>query len=321
MLLKTNMIDEANKLGKNHSPFKHMAIFFLVFIISTTIMNIVVTMFTMVYMYSDSSIISLMSEYDLDLNSLFTRILELMTIMPEWLLLVNIFSYSLLGLGAVVYCCFIYKRTLSSMGFRKKYAFVEYIKGLLLGLLALVIILLLALLLNIVSFNGIYDFSPYLLVMYFIGSLLYGISQELMFRGYYMTSLMKTYNIIYSFVLSSVIFAFLNVSIIGGSYLSFINYTILGLALSLYTVKRGNIWGASAFHGIWFFTQIAMFGVGTDSTRIFDLTINENLLKALDSGFGLHSGIVSTLVLFLTFGFVLLLKQNPQEIVNVDSKE
>ncbi len=236
----------------------------------------------------------------------------------EAYLLISLFSMALLLLIVVVFCRFIERRSLASMGFcGGKHAVISYALGILLGLLAFSLTFLLMLATGSLTVAG-GAFRPGMLLLYLLAFLIQGAAEEVLVRGYFMISLTNTTGTGRALIFSSLLFAILHIGNVGVSFLAVLNIFLFGLLLGLIVFRTGNIFLACALHGIWNFAEGCIFG-----TRVSGLAPGSSLLvstpdltRALTNGgeFGPEGGAAVTLVLILALAvFLLLLPSKPKK--------
>ena len=322
---KTKMMEEAKSQGKKFAPVIETLIFLAVFYVGNFAQSIFIVPATVFYLYSDPLIINILSSETPDVNAFTERVLELSASKPEWILVLSLFSTACIIAAVIVYCKFIEKRTLASVGIRKHRAFSEYIAGFLLGCLLMSAAIVFAVLTGTIKFEGLGSISAVMLVLYFVAYLIQGMSEELLIRGYFMTALGKTANSVYVIVCSSLFFALMHFGNNGISLMGIINLFLFGLVAGVYVLKRGNIWGVAALHSAWNFVQGTVFGfpVGGSSETVSLLKFSTvDGFERLNGGtFGPEGGLWVTLVLFVALGLVLALKQNKNEIAEMENNE
>lgn len=226
-------------------------------------------------------------------------------------------AYSIMGLIAnlglilvIWFACRIFqRRKLSSLGFYKKDAVKEYLRGALAGLVAFSAAVLICMITGAVKFERISpSFSIGVFLCFTGGFLIQGMAEEMMCRGYFMVSVARRYSMLIAILANSLLFAMLHLLNNGISVLAFINLTLYGIFSSIYFIKRGNIWAPAAFHSIWNLVQGNVYGISVSGT-----TNNCKLLssisvegKALWNGgdFGLEGGLAVTIILIVGILFL-----------------
>ncbi len=232
-------------------------------------------------------------------------------------LLTSLFSTVIVSLLVIVFCRFIERRSLFSMGLGGgKRALASYGLGLLIGLLMFSLAFLVMFATRSLTVTA-GSFQPGILLLYLPAFLLQGAAEELLVRGYFMISLTNTTGTGRAVVFSSILFALLHIGNVGVSALAILNITLFGLLLGLIVFRSGNIFLACALHGIWIFAEGNLFG-----TRVSGLAPGHSLLtslpdaaRALTNGgdFGPEGGAAVTLVLILALAVFFLLTTGKRE--------
>ncbi|MBP7175992.1 MAG: CPBP family intramembrane metalloprotease [Thermoclostridium sp.] len=235
--------------------------------------------------------------------------------------LITLFATVLTTVLVVLYCRFIEKRSLYSMGFTKKNAFGQYMIGLLVGFVMFGACLLIALASGSLQYNGFTLGNSYgLLLGFLLGFVLQGMSEEVFLRGYFMMSVASKNSILLAVISNSVIFAILHLLNPGVTFLSVVNLILFGLFASVYTLKTNNIWGICALHTIWNFAQGNLFGILVSGleTEVSVLSFQPVGTSTLINGgaFGLEGGLAVTIVLIIST--LVVLKLPGKEIITPD---
>ena len=226
-----------------------------------------------------------------------------------WLTMEPAISYvltlSFFGIGTIlviVYCRFIEKRSLRSMGFVRKKAFGQYMFGLLLGLIMFSAALLICLGTGTLKYRGVViGDSMMLLILFFVAFLVQGMFEEVLLRGYFMVSLSNKTPLIIAILVNSVMFAIIHLLNTGISVMAFINLILYGIFASVYMVKTNNLWGICAIHSMWNFTQGNLYGILVSGQNVgvslFSFVSTERGELINGGAFGLEGGFAVTFVL------------------------
>lgn len=158
------------------------------------------------------------------------------------------------------------------------------------------------------------------IVLFFAGFMLQGMSEEILYRGYLMTSIAEGGHIVTAVMTSSVLFAMLHVLNPNMTILAFINAFLFGIFAALYMIKRGSIWGIAAYHSMWNFAQGNIFGIPVSGQSrleaIFDTSCLENTL--LNGGeFGVEGGIIVAIITIISIA--ILLRMRPRTVPEENS--
>ncbi|MBQ8431343.1 MAG: CPBP family intramembrane metalloprotease [Clostridia bacterium] len=292
---KTNMIQEAQRTGRGHRWGLEILIFLLVFFISQVLISIPVSVATVIWMFTLDDISSFLSS---------------VPDMPDWLMLVQLFATALTTVCAILFCRWIEKRSAASMGLRKKRIGREYLIGTGVGILMISATVLLCTLGGSLTWStGSFSLAVWLL--YLLGFLIQGMSEEVLCRGYLMVSVARKNAMVLAVAANSVLFALLHILNPGIGILPLVNIALFGAFESVYVLKRGDLWGACAIHSLWNFFQGNVFGVsvsGTGSgTSILQATAVEGK-EWLNGGlFGVEGGVAVTLVTTVALLIILFL--------------
>lgn len=218
---------------------------------------------------------------------------------------------SVLGIGLVIlYCCVIEKRTIMSMGFMKRHIFKQYIKGVCVGALLISVIVLMGILFNIFVFDGSNsNLNKKIILLFWVGFVLQGFYEELVFRGFLMISIIRKNTILVAVVANSLLFGLTHGLNNGFQVLALFNLILFGIFESIYLLKTGNIWGVSAIHSMWNFIQGDIYGFNVSgmaqSQSIFIFKISN--CEIFSGGtFGLEGSLLTTIVLLSAINMVIL---------------
>lgn len=226
-------------------------------------------------------------------------------------MIATLFSTVFGTIFSVIYCRFIEKRPLSSMGIIKNKAFPNYIKGMFIGLLMFSGVFIVNIIFGAVNFNGINtDLNIGIFIIYLLAWLVQGMSEEFIFRGFLMNSIGGKHGTMPAILISAGAFSLAHIFNSGATVLSLVNIFFFGTFMSLYMIYSGNIWGVSAIHSIWNFSQGNLFGIsvsGTSSGETLFLTSSAENKDLINGGtFGAEGGIATTVILAVSFSVLFL---------------
>lgn len=207
---------------------------------------------------------------------------------------------------SIIYCRFIEKRSLGSMGMRKNKAFSSYFTGMLIGLVMFSGVVFLNVIFGAIRFNGFNsDLNIGLLLIYLSAWLVQGMSEEFIFRGFLMNSIGGKHNMISAILISAAAFSLAHILNAGATPLALLNIFFFGAFMSLYMICFDNIWGVSAIHAVWNFSQGNIFGIsvsGTGSGETLFNTVSPESKAVFNGGaFGAEGGISTTIILLISF--------------------
>lgn len=305
---KPPIVDEAKKARFQPAVILQILIFFAVFIVAQIAQAAPVMLFTIIKVVTDSVSGRVNLQDPSTLNSRYISGIMGNTV------LVSLFLTVIATVLAVIYCRFIERRSLYSMGFVKEKAVSDYMKGLLTGAAMFGMSTFIAWLAGSLKFNGVVIGSGLgLVIVYFMGFLLQGMSEEVLLRGYLMISLAAKKNIIIAVVLNSTLFALMHLLNSGVTLLAIVNLILFGIFASVFVLRNNSIWGICALHSAWNFTQGNVFGVLVSGQHVnasilsFRPTERGTLMNG--GAFGLEGGLAVTIVLILSITITVLLKR------------
>ena len=220
-----------------------------------------------------------------------------------------LFSDIVMMLIVFLFCRFIQKRKLRTLGFIKKGMLKEYGLGMLLGFAFFSVCVLLGVLFGGLKIEGISpEFSIGIFVAYLLGYMVQGMTEEVLCRGYFLGSYARRYPVYAAVLANSLLFASLHLLNSGISVLAFINITLFGIFASIYFIRRGSIWGIGAFHSIWNLVQGNFYGIKVSGTPVGNTLFTTQAIagKSLWNGgdFGMEGSLICTIV--LTCGIIFL---------------
>jgi len=226
-------------------------------------------------------------------------------------IIVSLFCTVFTTAASIFYCRFLEKRSLSSMGFTKKKFVLRYLAGYLAGVLMIALIILMGVLTGAMEFKGFHQQIPFgLLIGFFLGYLVQGMSEEVLLRGYFMVSIQNRVPVFVAVLINSIVFAFMHLANQGITLLSVVNLCLFGVFASLFVLVTDQIWGICALHSAWNFAQGHLFGIevsGINSAGSIWEVIPKTGKDIIHGGsFGLEGGILATIVLLLGIAGLLL---------------
>ncbi len=229
-----------------------------------------------------------------------------------------LFSDIVMMLIVFLFCRFIQKRKLRTLGFIKKGMLKEYGLGMLLGFVFFSVCVLLGVLFGGLKIEGISpEFSIGIFVAYLLGYMVQGMTEEVLCRGYFLGSYARRYPVYAAVLANSLLFASLHLLNSGISVLAFINITLFGIFASIYFIRRGSIWGIGAFHSIWNLVQGNFYGIKVSGTPVGNTLFTTQAIagKSLWNGgdFGMEGSLICTIV--LTCGIIFLYTRKNKDAV------
>ena len=316
-LLGTNpLFQEAERSSRIKGFWKVTLIFLAVYEVASLISSVIVIGPTFFYVFTSDVVRNIMMGNYNSLEEIMGAIGLVTNSMPPWLLLVSLFATVGTYIPVLIYCTKIERRPLRTLGFTKKGAVREYIVGLGIGLMmfgAVYGLMLLSGQAEIVGFSP--DISIGMLILFFLGFMIQGMSEEVLCRGFYYVSAGVT-NPVAALFASSAIFSLLHILNPGVTLLALVNIFLFGIFAALYFLRRGDIWGIGAIHTIWNFAQGNLFGCSVSGTgnggSVLLTRFSQESTLFTGGTFGPEGGIAVTFVLLIGIA-VLLPMKNKQD--------
>ena len=318
---RTKMVDEASaghvRLPLTSSILRFVLVFMIGSLISSFIQSIPLVMY--IFLKTDLLATTLNSlSGNIGTEQMLAEINDVITNLPPIFTVVSLFCTVATAIASVFYCLKIEKRRLPSMGFRKGKAGMEYLTGMLIGLLMYGLTFLIAYASGSVSVKLNPDGIAPIIILFFLGYVVQGAAEEILTRGYLMVSIARDYKPWIAIIFSASMFMILHAGNPSVSPLALINILLYGILMGIYVFKRGNIWGACAIHSMWNFAQGNIFGSYVSGTALmpslFVMEYDPARVWANGGAFGLEGGISATIVLLVSIGIALTLKTNKNEI-------
>lgn len=152
-------------------------------------------------------------------------------------------------------------------------------------------------------------------ILLFLGGwLMQGLSEEVMCRGFLLTTLSRRYSVSFSIFISSLIFAALHLFNDGISIISFLNIFMFGVFAALVFIKTNSLWICAAMHSAWNFAQGNIFGISVsglyNTPSLLKTTLDPSMSIINGGSFGSEGGIATTIILCISCTLVLGLIYN-----------
>lgn len=306
MKLQKSSVFEKAEVINNGNYFTQLLEFVGIFICANVLESIVLQIAVFISLYNKISIE--------EIEQLLNNSTELTNYIygNDVLILVSLFSTISSIIVSIIYCTKHEKRTIESMGIKKQTIFKNYLIGLIVGFIMITLVVILEIITGSLKFNGLNSINItilFMLIMFLIGFLIQSASEEIMTRGYLLTSLGAKHKISMAILSSSLVFGLMHILNAGFSIIPLLNITLIGIFFSLYYICFDNIWGVCAMHGIWNFSQGNIYGIsvsGIDiSNSIFSTTqvVGKEIING--GSFGAEGGLITTFVILLSISILL----------------
>lgn len=219
--------------------------------------------------------------------------------------LLQYYGFAGFGLATILYCVIVEKRNLRSLGFTGK-AF-DYLTGAVLAIVLLAVIVGAGLATKVLRFDGmIASANTSYLALLFGAFVVQSLAEEILSRGFLLTSLAKKTSLPVAILVSSTAFALPHLASVveaEGAFavIGVANLYLVSLVFSMLFLLRSNIYIVAGLHCVWNFVLYGVMGLAVsgseanpDALMAFEGT-GENLLSG--GVYGLEASIVTTAVL------------------------
>jgi len=219
-------------------------------------------------------------------------------------------------------------RLIYTLGFTKKKALSNYLNGFFFGIfLNSIVVGIMAIFGSIEvaqNSNNVIGLDAIGIVLLFLlGFLIQGASEEILSRGWMMQVIGARYKPWLGVLISTLFFALVHLGNSGINIPSVLNLLLVAILLSLFVIKDGSLWFACAWHSSWNWIMGNVYGLSVsgsgEKVSIFDLNTKGNELIS-GAGFGPEGSIITTIVLVISIIItsIIVLKKQKAAAINND---
>lgn len=219
----------------------------------------------------------------------------------------------------MLYVKFGEKRSIRTMGFVKEHAVTDYLIGMAAAFAMFSACVGICVATGAMTFEGYVLNGQYgLLGLFFLGFLVQGMSEEVVCRGFIMTSVGSKSGVLAGMLLNSLIFGALHLFNSGVTVFSIVNIVLFGVFMSIVVLKLNSLWAACALHSVWNFVQGNFYGIlvsGIDAgPSVFRFAGVSGGTLWNGGSFGMEGGLATTLVLTVSIMIALMMKPREKNI-------
>ncbi|KAB7664897.1 CPBP family intramembrane glutamic endopeptidase [Bacillus sp. B1-b2] len=209
---------------------------------------------------------------------------------------------------------FVNKKKVKQLGFSNTTK--NLLVGLVVGAISIVLIFFILYVTNNLQLVNSFtkpQFSNYTLA-FFLFFIFVGISEELTFRGYIMSTLADRGNskkVIY--IVSALVFGIAHIANPNVAVLGIVNIFLVGILFSYMYEKTQSLWMPIGYHITWNYFQGNVFGFpvsGTTPHGIYMVDVSKGNDLLTGGSFGLEGGILATLMIALGYVFTYMFTRN-----------
>lgn len=286
-------------------------LFVLVFMVSGTPQSIVVGVVSVVQVMTNMDLESIEST-----DQFYQLIMELTQSDP--IMIAQLISTLLTAVIVIVYCKFVERRSLYSMGFVKKNAVPSYLIGLAAGFAMFSATLLISYLAGAVKYVGSDMYHVGVYILYCVGWLFQGAEEEIVCRGYFMPSLSTKMPLWAAVLISSVFFSLMHLFNSGFNLIVLVNLTLTGIMFAVFAIRFDNLWVCCAIHSIWNLVQGNFYGLPVSGMYTGPSVFRFELLDVSEiwtgGAFGLEGSLSETIVMVVVIAVVVFIPNRKKAI-------
>ena len=211
---KPEFMLEAMRGRRGFIAVLEMLIAIVVFVVSSIAMSIGTIPLMIGYFVSDPEFMKTaqaVADGSMDSLQYMQKMQDYALHLPDWMTIATLLLEILMIAVVFIYCRFLEKRKIRTLGFRKKGMVPQYLKGAVAGALFFSVAYLICVLTGSIHVEGLVtNMAPLGILGYFVGYLVQGMAEEVLCRGYLFVSLSRRHSVVYSAVLSALFFAMLH---------------------------------------------------------------------------------------------------------------
>ncbi len=252
-------------------------------------------------------------------EQILNAIMDLSTNPSGLVLAAQLLSTILPAAIVILYCRFLERRSLASMGFVKKNAVPSYLIGIVAGFAMFSATLLISFAVGAVKYSGAGIENGGLFALICLGWLLQGAEEEILCRGYFMPSLSTKMPLWAAALISSVFFSVMHIANGGFNLIVLVNLTLTGFMFAVFAIRFDNLWVCCATHSIWNLVQGNFYGLPVSgmNTRpsIFRFELVENADLWTGGRFGLEGSLSETIIMVIVIAALTFIPRRKKEAV------
>lgn len=235
-------------------------------------------------------------------TTIYTELMLKVVPQNDWTMnLIELSGFIFITILAIVSAHFIQKISWEKLGFKRRGAVKDFLKGWVVGALILIVCVVIMMLLGAVEITGIQINSR--IILQFIPLVaawsIQANAEEVFTRGWIFGTIGRKINILAGIIISSAIFTAMHLENEGIALLPLLDLSLFGVFAALYMIKTDNIWAVSGFHAAWNCFQGNVFAFPVSGSTTGDAFIQVTVHGSgwlTGGGFGVEGSIVSILV-------------------------
>lgn len=233
------------------------------------------------------------------------------------IMLITYFGYALI-IGVIILLWKLFqKKTISELGFTKRFG--SYFIGVVIGTVLLALAVSLTMLTGVIQYNGIFENIDTSMVLLMIPCFIFqGAMEEVLCRGVVQQLLIKKVSVPVAVGVSAVLFTIPHLNSMSFESPEIVavavtNLILISIIFSILTIRFKSIWAACGLHSFWNYVLYSILGLnlsGNDEivAAVFDIrTSGANLLNG--GVYGIEASVLCTAVLAATLVILFVLSR------------
>lgn len=225
-------------------------------------------------------------------------------------LLITVFPAAI----SILYCRFIERRSIASMGLVKRNCVRYYAIGLAIGAAEFAMCVLICYAVGAVSYVSTDLNNVGLFVVICIGWIIQGAEEEILCRGFLMGTMASRLPLWAAVLINSAFFSIMHLFNDGFNLVVFVNLLLFGIFMSVMAVRFDSIIPCCAVHSIWNLVQGNVFGLPVSGMMtgpsVFRFQLADNMDLWTGGVFGIEGGITETIIIVaLTLALLFIPKK------------
>lgn len=227
------------------------------------------------------------------------------------LIIIKLLSTSITAALVILYCRFIECRSLKSMGLSRDRFLSRYGIGAVIGFAMFSAVVGITALAGAASCTGSGVDNGLLFAGLCAGWVIQGAEEEIVCRGFLMTTLSERMPAWAAVVINSALFSAMHLFNNGTNVLALINIFLWGIVLSLLAIRSNSLIPSCALHSVWNWAQGNFYGLPVSGmlygSSVLKFELSEGRELWTGGSFGLEGGLGATAAAVLAIGLILFL--------------
>ena len=303
-IIKPNFMKFGSENDNKHGLFFYIMLALLGYIIVSFLSIIFELPVLLSYLFSNSEYVQMLQNGNPDYKEMYDIIDKYMKTNLDSRNIALLFSNMLMIIFAIFVAKKIDKRSLQTMGFNTKKLPAGILQGLIVGVIFVGVVISLQ---KMFGFKWTVTGSDKIgiIVLYGVGFLVQGFSEEIFCKGFLMVSLSKNKSIRMSAIYTSIFFTLLHMGNPNFGFLAIVNLFMYSYFTCMLFVDCENIWTLGVIHFIWNFATSCIYGLNVSGMSGFTSLMSVETYPSekydifcIGGGFGPEGTLIFSFVLY-----------------------